>query len=101
MWTRCGWQLATVCLRIFEKLKTLSNGVVVRIKLSCTSIGVDGICNLIVATFIQAPKVKPNFRYVWVDTNDARIGIDGVAVLIDIVIKQAELHQNPGLRRSR
>lgn len=38
----------------------------------------------------QSAKVVPNFRDVWIEANGAGVGIERIAVLVDLVIKDSD-----------
>ena len=40
-------------------------------------------------TSYQSAKVVPNLGDVWIEANSAGVGLEGVAVLVDLVIKDA------------
>lgn len=85
--TGSSWKLTTIGLRILEKLEALGDGGIARIKLGSAGIRVDGISDLVIATFVKASEVKPNFRNVWVDANGSRIGIKCVTELVDLEVE--------------
>lgn len=83
-------QLASCSLCVLQQLETRGDLRVARIELTCSGISIDGIRNLVVATFIQATKIKPNLRYVWIDADGSRIRVQSVTELIDLEIQNTD-----------
>lgn len=62
---------------------------VARIEFAGPRVGVDGIGDLIVATLVEAPKIKPDLGDVWVDPDSARICVQSIAELIDLEVQHS------------
>ena len=58
-----------------------------RIKLCGSSVGVERVVGLVVTGLIQSTKVVPHLRDVWVQPNGARVGVQSIAVLVDLVVQ--------------
>jgi hypothetical protein len=77
-------------LSVFEELKALSNGHIARIQLARAGVGINGVSDLVVATLIKASEIEPDFRDVRVYPDRTRIGVKGVAELIDLEVQDAD-----------
>jgi hypothetical protein len=82
--------LTTSSLRSLEQLETLSNRNIGRIQLACTSIGVNGVGDLIVTALIEASKIEPDLRDIRVYSDRTRIGVKGVAELVDLEVENTD-----------
>jgi len=88
--TRCSWQLTSSSLSILEKLEALCNGGVTRIQLARSGIGIDGVSDLVIATFIQATEIEPHFGNVWINADGSRIGVEGVTELVNLEVQDSD-----------
>jgi hypothetical protein len=70
-----------------EQLKPVLDGRVLRVKVGRARVGVNRVGNLVVARLVQAAEVVPYFRNVWVDADRTRVGVEGVAVLVDLEVE--------------
>lgn len=59
------------------------------IKIGRTLIRVKRISRLIVARFVQCSKIIPNLGDVGVESDGTRIGVQSIAILIDLVVQHA------------
>lgn len=85
--------LIRLCPRSLANSEQLQPGFdvgIARIQGRGPPVGVEGIVHLIVAGFVQSPEVVPDFGYVWVEANCARVRVEGVAVLVDLVVEDAD-----------
>lgn len=82
--------LASCCLPVLEQLKTRLDVYVGGIQIGCTLVGIQRIGRLVVARFVQCSKVVPNLTDVWIESNGARVRIERVTVLIDLVVKHTD-----------
>lgn len=63
---------------------------IVIIKFVGAIVCVDGVLNLIIAGLIQGAEVEPDLRNVRIKTNGASVSIQGVAILIDFPVENAD-----------
>jgi hypothetical protein len=70
-----------------KQLQTSLDVDVARIKVCGASVCIQGIGDLVVARLVQSAQVIPNFRNVRVQANCTRVGIQSIAVLVDLVVK--------------
>jgi hypothetical protein len=82
-------KLSAVGLSVSEKLKSLSNGEIIRVELSGSCVCIDSISDLVVAALVQTSQVKPDFRNVGVDADSARICIERISELVDLEVEDA------------
>jgi hypothetical protein len=82
-------QGTAIGLYISKQIEPLGDMRVARIQLCSPSIGVNGIGDLVVAAFIKRAKIEPDFGDIRVDPNGARVSVQGIAELIDVVIEDA------------
>ena len=73
----------------FKSCRRCAMARLLRIQFCCTGVCVDVVGESIVAAFVQAPKIKPDFGDVGIDADTTRVGIESVTVLIDLKIKHA------------
>jgi hypothetical protein len=57
-------QRVAVCLRVLEQMPLLSDCTISQVELYSLHVGVNSIPNLVVATFVRAPEIKPDLGYV-------------------------------------
>lgn len=88
--TRSRRKLSAGGLCIPEKLKALCDRSVVGIKFRSTSVGINGVGDLIVTAFIKAPKIKPNLRNIRVDADGTRVCIKRISELIDLEVQNTD-----------
>lgn len=88
--TRSSRQLTTGCLRGLEQLEPLSNRNIARVQLACAGIGVNGVGDLVVTALVEASEIKPDFRDVRVYSDRTRIGVKGIAELVDLEVENAD-----------
>lgn len=62
---------------------------VARIEFTSPGVRIDGVRDLIVATLIQAAEIEPNLGDVWVNSDGARICVQGVTELIDLEVQHS------------
>jgi hypothetical protein len=60
---------------------------IARIKVCGASVCIESIGDLVVARFIQGTQVVPNFRNVRIQADRTRVGIERIAVLVDLVVE--------------
>jgi hypothetical protein len=87
--TRCSRQLTSCSLRSLEQLKSSRYHGITRVQFARPCISVDRVRDLVVTTLVQATKIKPNFGNVRVDTNGPGVGVEGVAELVDLEVKDS------------
>jgi len=80
-------KLSTSMLCSSEKLKTLGDGNIVRIKFCSTSISINGVSNLIVAALVETAEIKPDFRDIGINADSTRVGVKRISKLIDLEVK--------------
>lgn len=61
-----------------------------RIKISCAGVRVKSVTGLVVAGLIKRAKVVPDFRDVRVEADGARIRVQCITVLVDLVVKHTD-----------
>lgn len=83
---RCG-KLGARRLCLFQQFQPLGDRRVPRIQLRSSSVRINSVRNLVVATLVQTPEVKPNLRDIGVYTNSTRISVQGIPVLVDLEVK--------------
>jgi len=83
-------KLSTSMLCSSEKLKTLCDGNIVRIKFCSTSISINSVSNLIVAALIETAEIKPDFRDIGIDADSTRVGVKRISKLIDLEVKDTD-----------
>ena len=74
----------------FNLIKSKSNCFIRLVELQRSSIRIDSVVHLIIAAFVERTKIVPDFRKVRVDANGARVGIERVVVLIDLVVENTD-----------
>ena len=74
----------------FEQRQACLDVDVCGIKISSTSVRIERVAGLIVARLIQSAKVVPDFRNVGVEANSARVRVEGIAVLVDLVVEHTD-----------
>jgi copper chaperone CopZ len=70
--------------------KALLDRLVCRVELEGALVGVDGVRHLVVAGFVESAEVEPDFSEVGVDADGARVGIESVVELVDVVVKDTD-----------
>jgi len=90
-------KLSTGMLCISEKLKTLCDGNVVRIKFHSTSISIDSVSNLIVAALVETTEIKPNFRHIGIDADSTRVGVKRISKLINLEVEDTDRTPESGI----
>jgi hypothetical protein len=75
------------CLTILQELKTSLDVYVGWVEIGRTLVCVEGIGCLVVARLVQCSQVVPDFRNIGVQADCARIGIERIAVLVDLVVQ--------------
>lgn len=88
--TGSGGHGASGGLDLFEHAKPSLDGLIVGIEIGCSGIRVDGVADLIIAALIETSEIEPDFGDVRVDANGARVSVEGIAVLIDVVVEDAD-----------
>ena len=53
-------------------------------------VGVDSVRHLVVARLVKGAEVEPDFGEVGVDSDRARVGVEGVVELVDVVVEDAD-----------
>lgn len=66
------------------------NALVGRIQLRRSLIGIKSIVRLVVARLVESSQVVPNLGNVRVEANSTGVGVQGIAVLVDAVVKNAD-----------
>jgi hypothetical protein len=73
-----------------EQLQTSLDVDIGRVKVCCTSIGVEGIGDLVVARLVQSAQIVPHLGDVGVQADSTRVSIERVTVLVDLVVKDTD-----------
>jgi len=60
------------------------------VKLGGSGVGIERVVGLVVTRLIQSTKIVPNLGDVWVQTNGARVSVKSIAVLVDLVVQDAD-----------
>lgn len=60
------------------------------IKVGCTLVRVQGVTRLVVARFVQSAKIIPDLGDVRVETDGSAVGVEGIAVLVDLVVEDTD-----------
>ena len=60
------------------------------VELEGALIGVDGVGHLIVARFVERSEIEPDFGEVGVNSDRARVGVQSVVELIDVVVEDSD-----------
>ena len=71
-------------------MQPLRDNLVGRVELTRARVSVDRVTDLVIAALIERAEVKPYFGYVRVDANGTRIGVESIAVLVDLEVKDAD-----------
>jgi len=90
LWTWCCGKLGTCCLRLLQQLQPLSDRCVPRVQFRRSSIGINGIGDLVVAALVQTPEVEPNLRDIGVDAYSPRVSVQGIPVLVDLEVQNTD-----------
>lgn len=78
-----------------------------RIEVCCSLVGVQGVCGLVVTRLVlersafcgthqrgarsyQSAQVVPDLGNVWIEANGARVRVECIAVLVDLVIENSD-----------
>jgi hypothetical protein len=85
---RVGLGLA-LCLAL-EQLQTSFDMDVGRIKVRRSAIRIQGVGGLIVARLVEGAQIIPHFRNVGVESDGARVSVERIAVLIDLVVENTD-----------
>ena len=75
---------------ILQHFQSPIDGIVCRVQIRCARVRIDGIGNLVVARFVQAAEIVPNFRDIWVESDSSRVSVEGIAVLVDLIIEDTD-----------
>ena len=84
--TRCSGDCTTRSLGRLQQLETIGDSVVAGVQFGSSSVRVDGIGDLIIATFVETAEVKPHFRDVRVDADRPGVRVKSVSILIDLKV---------------
>lgn len=71
-------------------MKSLLDDRVPRIKIGCTSIGIDGIGDLVIAGLVKTAEIVPNFADVWVEADGTGISIKSISILVDLIVQHTD-----------
>jgi len=63
---------------------------VVGVKLSSPLIGVQSVVDLVIARLVQSAEVVPDLRYEGIETDGARVGVQSIPILVDLVIEDTD-----------
>jgi hypothetical protein len=80
-----------------QKLQAVLDRSVAGVKLGSAGIGVNGIGNLVVARLVERTQIVPHFRNVRVQADGARVGVERVAVLVDLVVQHTDRAPKGGI----
>jgi len=70
---------------------------VCRVELCSSGVRVERIIGLVVTRLVECAKIIPNFRYVRVQADCARVSVESIAVLIDLVIQNTNRAPKSGV----
>ena len=90
LWTGSCGELSACCLCLLQQLQSLGDRCVPRIQLRRSSIGVDGVGNLVVAALVQTPEIEPNLRDIGIDANSPGISVQCIPVLVDLEVQNTD-----------
>jgi hypothetical protein len=88
--TRRWGELTASSLCLLQKLEALGDGGVAGIELSGSGVGVYSVVDLVITALVQGAKVEPDFGDIRVDANGTGVSIEGVAVLVDLEVQNAD-----------
>lgn len=88
----------SVARLVFSNLaKTLTHNLIRRVELESSLVSVDGVRHLIVTSFVKCPEIEPDFGEVGMNPNRARVGIESVVKLIDVVVENSDRTPESGV----
>lgn len=91
------WQRLSIALRILEQRETALDREIGWVEIGSPGIRVDGIVDLIVARLVKASEVEPDFADERVESDSARVGIQRVSVLVDLVVEHTNRAPKGGI----
>lgn len=77
-------------LYLLQQPQPILDGLVIRVQVRRPRIRINGVPDLIVTALVQTAEVEPDFGDVRVDPDGAGVGVEGVAVLVDVVVEDAD-----------
>jgi hypothetical protein len=95
---RGGWNdNAGILFVATQNLQPFHDDRIRRVEFFCAEIRIDSILQLTVAALVQRTEIEPHFRNVWVESNSPCVGIEGVLVLVDLEVKDANRDPERGV----
>jgi hypothetical protein len=87
---RGGWNdNAGILFVPSQNLQSFHDDCVGRVEFLCSEIGIDSVLQLTVAALIQRTEVEPHLRNVGVESNGTCVGVEGVFILVDLEVEDA------------
>lgn len=62
---------------------------VILVEIGSASIRINSVGDLIITRLVKRAKIEPDFGDVGIDANSTRVGVKGIAELIDLVVEHA------------
>lgn len=84
-------------MTVLKKLQAGLDVYIGRIKVGRSLVGVKRVGCLVVARLIQSSKVIPDLRNVGVESDSTRVGIQCVAVLVDLIVQDTDTAPESGV----
>ena len=78
-------------------METLLYDLLLGVEFCCSFVGINSIADLIVAGFIQASQVEPDFTDVGVEADRSGVGIESVTVLVDLIVQYSDRAPEGGI----
>lgn len=77
---------ASRTLAVLKKLEAGLDVDIRRIQVGSTLVGIERIGCLVVARLVECTEIIPHLRNVGVEPNGTRVGIERIAVLVDLIV---------------
>lgn len=90
LWSRSSGHRPSVGLHVLQQPQPRFDHLVVRVQVRRSRVSIDGIADLVVARFVQRTQIEPDLGDVRIDPNRTGVGVEGVPVLVDVVIEDAD-----------
>ena len=90
LWARCGGQTAPRDLRGLEEGEAMTDNLILGVELARAGVSVDGVGDLVVAALVEGAEVEPDFGDVRVYADGAGVGVESVAVLVDLEVEHSD-----------
>jgi hypothetical protein len=89
-WARRGWERRVGRSGGLEHAETLLDGGISGVELGGARVGVDRVGDLVVARLVETSQVVPHLADVRVESDCARVGVERVTILVDLVVEHAD-----------